>query len=78
MQKPDQKRSLKNYQIKKIAMPLYIENIPDNIISCVETLLIFSWPIGYFAFGLRGAIHVLPVLAVFIIAIRIVWKKIIV
>jgi uncharacterized protein DUF5670 len=49
-----------------------------NMISFIEALLIFAWMIGYFGYHARGIIHLLLILAILIIAIRIMWHKIIV
>jgi len=54
------------------------KNMIPNILSFIEALLVCVWAVGYFGFGARGFIHILVIIAILIIAIRIVLHKMIV
>lgn len=44
----------------------------SNLLYIVAVILIFSWAIGFFAFGLGAIIHVLLVIAVISIILRVI------
>jgi len=50
----------------------------SNILSVIEVLLVFTWLIEYVGLGARGFVHIFLIIAVLIIAMRMMRNKIIV
>ena len=44
----------------------------SNVLYLIAVLLIISWAVGFFAFGVGGIIHVLLIIAAIAVILRII------